>query len=82
MVVIGLEAGTTEINITHMVLMSVQLHGSLGASRQDLVEVYDLISSGDLDPAIEEVAFDDVPAALDRLHRGEVTGRLVANPNR
>ncbi|KQY01299.1 molecular chaperone GroES [Mycobacterium sp. Root135] len=81
-VVIGLEAGAAEINITHMVLMSVQLHGSLGASKQDLVEVYDLISSGDLDPAIEEVAFDDVPAALDRLHRGEVTGRLVANPHR
>ncbi|KLO39323.1 molecular chaperone GroES [Mycobacterium nebraskense] len=79
-VVIGLEAGSAEINIPHMVLLSIQLHGSLGASKQDLVEVYDLIAAGELQPRIEGVAFDDVPAALDRLHRGEVTGRLVTNP--
>ena len=79
-VVIGLEAGSAEINISHLVLLSIQLHGSLGASKQDLVEVYDLIVAGELQPRIEEVAFDDLPAALDRLHRGEVTGRLVTNP--
>ena len=79
-VVIGLEAGVAEINISHIVLASVQLHGSLGASKQDLVEVYELIASGALRPLIEEVAFDAVPAALERLHRGDVTGRLVANP--
>ncbi|MCH9731194.1 MAG: zinc-binding dehydrogenase [Actinomycetia bacterium] len=79
-VVIGLEAGTAEINISHIVLMSIQLHGSLGASKQDLIEVYDLIATGELQPTIEDVAFDDVPAALDRLQRGEVTGRLVTNP--
>lgn len=79
-VVIGLEAGNAEINISHMVLLSIQLHGSLGASKQDLVEVYDLIAAGELQPHIEEVAFDDVPAALDRLHRGGVAGRLFTNP--
>lgn len=79
-VVVGLETGTTDINITRMVLMSIKLLGSLGASKQDLVEVYDLIASGHLQPAIEEVDFDDVPAALDRLIRGEVTGRQVTNP--
>lgn len=79
-VVIGLEAGTAEINISSMVMRSIQLHGSLGASKADLVEVYNLISAGDLRPTIEEVALSDVPAALDRLHRGEVTGRLVTNP--
>lgn len=81
-VVIGLEAGTAQINISHMVLLSVQLHGSLGASKQDLVEVYDLIALGELTPAITEVDFDDVPAALDRLSRGEVTGRMVTNPQK
>lgn len=74
--------GTTEINISHLVLLSAQLHGSLGASKQDLVEVYDLIAAGELKPALEEVAFDDVPAALERLHRGEVTGRLFTNPQK
>ncbi len=79
-VVIGLEAGSAEINISHMVLLSIQLHGSLGAGKQDLVEVYDLIAAGEIQPRIEEIASDEVPAALDRLHRGEVTGRLVTNP--
>lgn len=79
-VVIGLEAGSADVNISHMVLFSVQLHGSLGASKQDLVEVYDLIAAGDLQPLIEEIAFADVPAALERLRRGEVTGRMFTNP--
>lgn len=81
-VVIGLEASKIEINIAHMVLSSVQLHGSLGASKQDLVDVYELIAAGDLKPLIEEVDFEDVPAALDRLRRGEVTGRLITNPQK
>ena len=55
-IVIGLEAGSTEINISHMVMASVQLHGLLGAGKADLVEVYDLISAGHLQPSIEEVA--------------------------
>src|SRR5690606_41721633 len=78
--VIGMEAGTAEINISNMVMRSIQLHGSLGASKADLVEVYNLTSAGELRPTIEEVALSDVPVALDRLHRGEVTGRLVTNP--
>lgn len=68
-VVIGLEVGTAEINTSHVMLMSVQLHGSLGASKQDLIEIYDLIAAGDLQPTIEEVDFDDVPAATRRRRR-------------
>ncbi len=79
-VVVGL--GAPEANIpTHLlVTKNVQLRGSLGASIPDLEAVLELLATGQIVPAIEEVPFAEVPAALARIEAGQVQGRLVTCP--
>lgn len=73
-VVVGL--GAPEANIpTHLlVTKNVQLRGSLGASIPDLEAVLELLATGQIVPAIEEVPFAEVPAALARIEAGQVQG--------
>lgn len=66
------------ISVVDLVVRSIQLIGSLGATKEDVVAVYDLLESGELDPLIVTVGFDDIPDGLERLRRGESQGRVVA----
>lgn len=66
------------ISVVDLVVRSVQLIGSLGAAKDDVVAVYDLLEAGQLDPLIVTVGFDDIPDGLERLRRGESEGRAVA----
>jgi D-arabinose 1-dehydrogenase-like Zn-dependent alcohol dehydrogenase len=52
--------------------------GAWRSSRQELAEVLDLIAAGRISSVLEEISLDEVPAGYERLHRGEVAGRLVA----
>ncbi|GAA2434125.1 zinc-binding dehydrogenase [Streptomyces mauvecolor] len=79
-VLVGLGGAVAPISIASLVMRNVQLVGSLGASKDELREVYDLIASGALKPAVQEVPFAELPAAMDRLARGEVRGRLYTRP--
>ena len=36
------------------------------------------LATGKLTPTLSEITFDEIPAGLERLTRGEVVGRLVA----
>ncbi|KAH6662419.1 chaperonin 10-like protein [Plectosphaerella plurivora] len=79
-VLVGLAASTVQITTTDIVTKNVSLKGSTSASIQELREVLDMIAAGQLSPQIEEVPFQDVPASLERLGSGEVTGRLYTTP--
>ncbi|WP_406510140.1 zinc-binding dehydrogenase [Streptomyces sp. NBC_00212] len=79
-VLVGLGGAVAPISISSLVMRNVQLVGSLGASKDELREVYDLIASGALKPTVQEVPFAELPAAMDRLARGEVRGRLYTRP--
>jgi propanol-preferring alcohol dehydrogenase len=79
-VVVGLGARETTVRTHDLVTRFKTLRGSLGATKQDLREVYALLAGGEMTPLIEEAPFDDLNAALDRLRRGEVRGRLVTRP--
>ncbi|MCX5384239.1 zinc-binding dehydrogenase [Streptomyces sp. NBC_00083] len=79
-VLVGLGAPVAAIPVASLVMRNVRLVGSLGASKDELREVYDLIASGALKPAVQEVPFTELPAAMDRLARGEVRGRLYTRP--
>ena len=46
----------------------------------ELGEVVDLAAAGRLSAHVERIGLDEVGAAYDRLHRGEVLGRAVAVP--
>ncbi|MGW2859715.1 zinc-binding dehydrogenase [Streptomyces sp. NPDC001205] len=79
-VLVGLGGAVAPISVASLVMRNVQLVGSLGASKDELREVYDLIASGALKPRVHEVPFTELPAAMERLARGEVRGRLYTRP--
>ncbi|WP_229849046.1 zinc-binding dehydrogenase [Streptomyces melanogenes] len=79
-VLVGLSEETAPVPIASFVTRNVQLTGSLGASKDELRQVYDLIASDAFRPTVAEVDFHELPVAMDRLARGEVQGRLYTRP--
>ena len=75
---VGMGRLETTLDIRDLILNKVQLLGSVGGTKEDVAAVYELIASGDLKPVIHTIAFEEIPEGLERLHRGEVSGRLVA----
>lgn len=82
-VVVGL--ASTNISLPSDVLISraVTLVGSLGASREDLNQVFKFLQEGTLDPSLQEVPFHSIPASIDALAKGAVLkGRFWADPSK
>lgn len=77
-VVVGLGVSQIRLNTNDMVGRKVRLLGSRGGTKQDIADLYGLVASGDLDPAVTEIGFDDIPRGLADLAANKVTGRLVA----
>ena len=75
---VGIGRPTATIDVQALVMKAVTLQGCLGGTMADTSAVYDLMASGHLDPLISTITFDEIPAGLGRLERGEVIGRLVA----
>ncbi|MGV0806600.1 zinc-binding dehydrogenase [Mycolicibacterium setense] len=80
-VVVGLGQTEARISTNLLVTKSIRLLGSLGGTKQDLVEVLELIADRRIVPAVEEIGFDHIPAGLDRLRSGQLVGRLAAVPD-
>lgn len=64
----------TRVLITH----NVTLVGSVGGTKADVQGVYDYLATGELNPTITEISFDEIPDGIDKLAKGQVVGRLVA----
>lgn len=77
-VLVGMGKLETTINTDPLILKAVTLKGSVGGDGDDIAEVYKLMASGDINPAITEITFDEIYEGLLKLERHEVTGRLVA----
>lgn len=75
---VGLGVTEATINTSSLISKQVTLIGSLGGSYADTEDVYRLLGEGHLEMAVDRIGFDDIPSGLDRLHRGEVVGRLIA----
>jgi propanol-preferring alcohol dehydrogenase len=76
-VVVMVGLGLPTFTVSSNGILGKTIVGSLGGTPQDIEEVYALMLSGDIDPAYEEIAFEDVAKGLERLNANEVTGRLV-----
>lgn len=76
---VGAGAPEATISVERLVIKRVELIGTLGSDRSDLESIYRLLASGELDPVISTIGFDDIADGLDRLRRGQATGRLVAS---
>jgi propanol-preferring alcohol dehydrogenase len=77
-VLVGLGVNEMTIGSNDMVGRNVKLLASRGGTKEDIAELYALVASGDLDPAVTEIGFDEIPQGLADLEANQVTGRLVA----
>jgi len=76
---VGMGRLDAEINMNNLIVKEVDLIGSMGGGVEDLTGVYDLMASGRLTPKITVISFDEIGEGLDRLRKGQVQGRLVAD---
>lgn len=78
--VVQVGLGRTEATISTMALIgkSVTLRGSGGGTPADTAAVLDLMRRGELTIAASTIGFDGIPDGLERLKRGGVVGRIVA----
>jgi alcohol dehydrogenase/propanol-preferring alcohol dehydrogenase len=77
-IVVGVGGGEIGLSLSGMVFRALTVQGSLTGSVQDLLDVLALAEGGKLAPLpVERLPKDAANAALTRLDRGEVTGRLV-----
>lgn len=75
---VGMGKLETTIDTYSLILGRKQLHGSMGGSKDDIVETMRHLASGDLQPAITEIDFEEIPAGIQQLIDGTAVGRLVA----
>ncbi|RYC78407.1 hypothetical protein BFJ63_vAg18718 [Fusarium oxysporum f. sp. narcissi] len=81
-VVVGLGAELIPVPSSALVLHTRMLVGSVGASAEDLTEVFKFLQDGRLSPLLVEVPFTNIPASIDLLAKGGVNGRLWADPSK
>jgi propanol-preferring alcohol dehydrogenase len=79
--VVQVGLGHTQATISTMELVgkSVTLRGSAGGRPADTWAVLGLMEKGDLKIEATKITFDEIPAGLERLQRGGVVGRIVAD---
>ncbi len=75
---VGMGRLESTISTNQLILKQVTLMGSRGGTVEDIAAVYAMFASGDLSPALEQIDHAGIPDALERLHAGGVTGRVVA----
>ncbi|QTX03370.1 zinc-binding dehydrogenase [Agromyces archimandritae] len=75
---VGMGRLEATINTRDLITKAVTLAGSVGGTKDDVQGVYDYFATGELNPAITEISFDEIPDGIQRLADGKVVGRLVA----
>ncbi len=75
---VGMGRLEATINTRVLITNNVTLVGSVGGTKADVQGVYDHLATGDLNPTITEIGFDEIADGIERLAHGQVIGRLVA----
>jgi propanol-preferring alcohol dehydrogenase len=75
---VGMGRLEATINTRTLITHNVTLVGSVGGTKADVQGVYDYLATGQLNPTITEISFDEIPHGIDKLAKGQVVGRLVA----
>ncbi|GLB63897.1 alcohol dehydrogenase [Dietzia sp. NCCP-2495] len=76
-VMVGMGAHISELVTADVVHQKALIRGSSGGTREDIAAVYRYLHDGEITPVVEHLTFDRVDEGIDRLRRGDVTGRLV-----
>lgn len=78
LVQVGMGRGESTIPTTPLIVNQLTIKGSKSGTKEDLAGIYELMRGGQLNPPINHISFDEIPASLDRLHAGGVVGRFIA----
>lgn len=81
-VLVGLAKNETRLNTHDLVTRNITVQGSIGASKEELEEILDLVREERISPVVREIPFLDIPRGLELLERGEANGRLFADPSK
>lgn len=78
LVQVGLGRYEATVNTRALVLKALTVRGSVSGSQQDLKELYELMSSGELSAPLQRISPMEIPEGLERLRAGGLVGRLIA----
>ena len=78
-VVVGMGKMEITLNTMDVILRQAQIYGSNGGTKEDIAAVYELLESGEVEPAYTVIDFDHIPEGIDNLKHHRVTGRVVAH---
>lgn len=78
-VLVGMGKLEFTLDTMDMILSEVTVAGSQGGTKEDIAEVYELLASGDIEPTVTVIGFEDIPQGIDDLKNHRITGRLVAH---
>ncbi|UKA55197.1 zinc-binding dehydrogenase [Arthrobacter sp. FW305-BF8] len=74
---VGLGVSRATIDVNDLTLREIELVGSLGGTVEDNEQVLDMMARGALASRTTLIEFDGVAEAIERLRRGENSGRFV-----
>ncbi|MGL4636120.1 MAG: alcohol dehydrogenase AdhP [Beijerinckiaceae bacterium] len=77
MAIVGLPPGRFAMPIFDTVLKRITVRGSIVGTRQDLVEALQFAAEGKVKAHYSVVPLSGINSTLERLRRGEITGRVV-----
>ncbi|GAA3596151.1 NAD(P)-dependent alcohol dehydrogenase [Klugiella xanthotipulae] len=77
LVQVGMGRLESTINTYPIIINQLSIKGSKSGTKEDLAALYELMKSGDLNPPITPITFDQIPEALDKLRAGGVIGRFI-----
>lgn len=77
-VIVGMANDYAQINTMSMIMKKLSFVGSNGGDNQDIADCLELMATGELDPIINVIDFEQIGEGIDMLTNGAVKGRLVA----
>lgn len=77
---VGLGSERLSFNLADLALREVRVLGSFWGTSKDLEECYDIASKGYIHPKTTTLPLKELPAAIEKLKKGDVSGRIVFKP--
>ncbi|WIM67821.1 zinc-binding dehydrogenase [Corynebacterium breve] len=75
---VGMGKLDADFNTYPVIIKQLNIVGSKSGTKEDLEALYEMMKSGDLNPPMNPITFDEIPGAIDKLREGGVVGRFVA----
>jgi len=76
-ILVGISTSQYELPLADTIVKGIQVRGSYLGTKKDLEDVIALARAGSLRPQVQTDGIDAAPEILNRLRRGEVSGRAV-----